>query len=1116
MGFTINTNIASLQAQAYLRANNTFQNKTIQEVTSGLRIVNSGDDAAGLAIANGDRSNEAVLTQGIQNANDGLSQLQTIDGGINNISQLLDRARTLATQSASGTFNGDRSVLNSEFQSVVGEIDRQAQAIGLNAGGIFAKNLAVFIGGGQTSNGISAIQNGSVSVDLSKSMVDAKSLGLEGVQAMGVAGTDIGPGSAATSLSQILANTTNTGSEGTPGFTRFIFKGPGFDGIGVNVSVNTANLADTSSLVAAINAAIRAAGAGGTQQGTALANANITASINTDATGKQQLVFQSSNAAFQVVAGDKVSNALLGNFAQNAIATSSDTNPYLNTSVNNTLTFSIDGGASFNVNVTTGAATSKGQIVADLNANATFRSQATAYLSGNQVVVKSKNTGSTSLVAVTGNLATPLGFTGTATAAAASTGADLSTSVQGANAVAANVNLLGTDTGATATIGAGANALQLTVGSTTATLTLTQGTNLTKAAIAADINTQIAGGGLAGLVSASVVNNQIVLTAANPGNSITVGAATTNATLGFAVGANSSVHSALSSDNITLQFIGAGLSSPVNVSLSPTAFNSTTSAQVLADLQTKIANNSQLEAAGISLTTSALGDNLVFTDGKGQQFQVLASGDSTNLLGLGSFQAGNTNSAVEYSSIFAPSAYSRSARSGTATLEFSLNGNASSANAASANLQSGDATSAAQTGTITYTGANSGLVDLSGATGSDKLAVSIDGTTYTTAALGASATTSVTAILSAINTAIAGHGTATLNASNSLVITSSSFGSSSNVTIGAVGATGSDAAVLAALGLTAGNSVSGQNASETNVIQQLNQSISSNATLVAAGLQAVDHSGAIEIQSTNGTYFRLNATGNGFLGFSNSGASFTGNAQSAAPASSPYFDSQGANASSTLAYTPTLFGSDSQNISITANDPAGGKHALSVAINNNGTSSIDQTLAAINAALQQSNDSTLNQIVAVKEDTGNGAQSIRFLSTVNSFQVTVNSNPNGTGITPPTGNVTTAQIVGTGSTADIGSQTNAEAAVTALAVSVTLLGNAQAVVGRGENQFNYAINLAQSQLTNTTAAESRIRDADLAAAAANLTKAQILVQAGVAALAQANSAPQQVLTLLKG
>src|SRR5580698_3553247 len=144
MSFSINTNIASLQAQNYLAINQAFQDKTINEVTSGLRIVNSGDDAAGLAIANGYRSNETVLTQGIQNATNGQNELQTADSGMTSIGNLLDTARSLATESASGTFTGDRSTLNSEFQSVLTEINRQAQAIGLNQGGSLATNLSVF------------------------------------------------------------------------------------------------------------------------------------------------------------------------------------------------------------------------------------------------------------------------------------------------------------------------------------------------------------------------------------------------------------------------------------------------------------------------------------------------------------------------------------------------------------------------------------------------------------------------------------------------------------------------------------------------------------------------------------------------------------------------------------------------------------------------------------------------------------------------------------------------------------------------------------------------------------------------------------------------------------
>ena len=189
MAFSIQTNVNSLIAQENLRVNSNFQGQTIQRLTSGYRINQSGDDAAGLSIANKLRSDTAELMQGVRNANDGISQLQIIDGGMNNVSKMLDRLRTLATQSASGTFTGDRKVLNSEFQSLLSEIDRQAQSIGLNTGGSFARNLDVYIGSG---SGSQSQANGVVTLDLSKSMVDAQSLGLKGMQAVNLVSGQLG------------------------------------------------------------------------------------------------------------------------------------------------------------------------------------------------------------------------------------------------------------------------------------------------------------------------------------------------------------------------------------------------------------------------------------------------------------------------------------------------------------------------------------------------------------------------------------------------------------------------------------------------------------------------------------------------------------------------------------------------------------------------------------------------------------------------------------------------------------------------------------------------------------------------------------------------------------
>jgi flagellin len=103
-----------------------------------------------------------------------------------------------------------------------------------------------------------------------------------------------------------------------------------------------------------------------------------------------------------------------------------------------------------------------------------------------------------------------------------------------------------------------------------------------------------------------------------------------------------------------------------------------------------------------------------------------------------------------------------------------------------------------------------------------------------------------------------------------------------------------------------------------------------------------------------------------------------------------------------------------------------------------------------------------------------------------------------------------------GNIADISTKENAATAVSLLAEAVTKLAAVQADVGKGQNQLQFAIGLATTQITNLSAAESRIRDADLAVEAANLTRASIAQQAGVAALAQANSAPQAVLALLRG
>lgn len=249
MTFSLINNQSSLTAQSKLASTSTKLNQTLQRLSSGLRINKSGDDAAGLAIANSFRSDIAQLTQGVRNANDGVSTLQIIDGGLGTISDLLDRATTLATQSASDTFTGNRDTLQQELGKVFNEIDRQAQAVGLGGAtntddGRFNKAINVFIGGGTSATAAS----NQVTVDLSNSRVDKVGLNLNNLNIGQGAGSVTG----ATDISNISLGADETLS----------FQVVGSSGALSNIDVKLSSGASASNVIDTINsdANIQAAG----------------------------------------------------------------------------------------------------------------------------------------------------------------------------------------------------------------------------------------------------------------------------------------------------------------------------------------------------------------------------------------------------------------------------------------------------------------------------------------------------------------------------------------------------------------------------------------------------------------------------------------------------------------------------------------------------------------------------------------------------------------------------------------------------------------------------------------------------------------------------------------
>ena len=158
-GLVINTNLASVAAQNNLaRAASRLQG-SIERLSSGLRIVKAADDAAGLAISEKLRGKIRASEVAIRNANDGVSMLQTAEGALNEINNILIRMRELATQAASPSMgSSERSLLNTEFLQLKSEIDRIAQVTEFNGqvlinGALSANNAIRFqVGIGSTDN----------------------------------------------------------------------------------------------------------------------------------------------------------------------------------------------------------------------------------------------------------------------------------------------------------------------------------------------------------------------------------------------------------------------------------------------------------------------------------------------------------------------------------------------------------------------------------------------------------------------------------------------------------------------------------------------------------------------------------------------------------------------------------------------------------------------------------------------------------------------------------------------------------------------------------------------------------------------------------------------------
>ncbi len=218
MAITVLNNMSSLQAQNALVSTQANLQKARSQLSTGMKINSGADDAAGLSIVSGLNANIAALTQSQQNANNGIGMLQTADGALSQVTTLLNRAVTLATEgSNSGLSSSQGNALQSEFSSILSEIGQIGNTTDFNGKNVFSSNSPTSFTSTQASlvtAGTDVIAAGSITIN------DAKTGGTFIYTSTGAAGntvaalnTAIGAAVTAGTLSSAVTGNVGTGNE---------------------------------------------------------------------------------------------------------------------------------------------------------------------------------------------------------------------------------------------------------------------------------------------------------------------------------------------------------------------------------------------------------------------------------------------------------------------------------------------------------------------------------------------------------------------------------------------------------------------------------------------------------------------------------------------------------------------------------------------------------------------------------------------------------------------------------------------------------------------------------------------------------------------------------------
>ena len=277
MSLGVLNNLSAVYAENNLTNTNNSLSKTLQQLSSGSRINSGADDAAGLSLVDGLEANQTALTQSETNASEGVGLLQVADGALSQVTTLLNRAVTLATEASNGTLNSSQdTAANQEYQSILSEISNIGSTTTYNNQAVFNSATSIYTGDSSTSG--SAIDNLNIS-SLSSSNVGDTGGKMSYTSSASNGGDDVfldlahngsavalgdflnaaSPGAAAgltvdtlSSTGTITANTISTGNSSTEGYANTVG--------GLINAINNSGLGLTASLTTGTAAGDGAAG----------------------------------------------------------------------------------------------------------------------------------------------------------------------------------------------------------------------------------------------------------------------------------------------------------------------------------------------------------------------------------------------------------------------------------------------------------------------------------------------------------------------------------------------------------------------------------------------------------------------------------------------------------------------------------------------------------------------------------------------------------------------------------------------------------------------------------------------------------------------------------------